>query len=85
MLTNYRTTKTSIVVISDMKNYFFSTNHCQDHNLGDDFIPCTFSIPMFVEPRESCPTGIITNKEELKKVMFYDEIEIPNPDKNFQG
>ncbi len=77
--------RSQIIVISDMKNFFFSTDHCQKHELGNDFVSTTFYLPMIVTPRESLPSGIITNKEELQKVMLYDEIEILNPDPKFQA
>ncbi len=78
--------KKQIVVISNMDDntYFFSTNHCQDHGLGINFVPCTHYLPSRVEPRESVPDGIIKNVKDLVAVFYYDMREIPNPDSSMQ-
>lgn len=76
----------SIVVISNMEEntYFFSKDHCQNHGLGDSFVPCTHYIPSSVVPRESLPDGIIKNVTDLVAVFYYDMKEIPNPDPNMK-
>jgi len=78
--------KKQIIVISNMDNmtYFFSTNHCQNHGLGDNYVPCTHYIPSRVEPRESVPNGIINNVNDLVAVFYDDMKEIPNPDSKFK-
>lgn len=78
--------KQQIVVISNMDNntFFFSTNHCQEHNLGDNYVPCTHSIPIFVEPRPTVPDGIVKSVADLINVFYDDMKQIDNPDKNYQ-
>ena len=78
--------KNTIVVISNMDNntYFFSKNHCQDLGLGENFVPCAHYLPSRVEPRESVPSGIISNVKDLVSVFYYDMKEIPNPNINMQ-
>lgn len=76
----------SIIVISNLENntYFFSTDHCQKHNLGNNFVPCTHGVPSYVVPRESLPDGMIKNVKDLVAVFYDDMQEIPNPDPSFQ-
>ena len=69
----------------DTKQFFFSTDHCQNHGLGDSWVPCTAQIPMRVKPRETLPSGLITNKDEYKLVFYNDFTEIPNPQPEFQA
>jgi hypothetical protein len=78
--------KTQIVVISNMDDntYFFSKNHCQKHNLGENFVTCTHSIPSNVEPRKSVPDGIIKNVTDLVAIFYHDMKEIKNPDIDMQ-
>ena len=84
--------KTDIITISnlDKNQFFFTTDHCQPHNLGSSWVSCTSTLPMVVTPRKSLPTGIITNKAEYKKVMcngFGGEPmeDIPNPQPEYQA
>lgn len=74
-----------VICNSNTKEYFFTTDHCQNHNLGDYFVPVTMGLPLFVVKRESCPDGWVKNKEDYKKVFQYDGKEIPNPDPKFQA
>lgn len=76
----------TIIVISNVNTgeYFFTNNHCQNHNLGSHWVPVISRIPMEVVKRESFPDGIIKNKEDYKKIFHADGIEIPNPDSNCQ-
>jgi len=78
--------KDQIVVISsyDRGTYFFSKNHCQNHGLGKDYVPCTHYIPSNVVPRESVPDGVIKNIKDLVAVFYLDMNEIKNPDKTLQ-
>jgi hypothetical protein len=78
--------KTQVVVISSMDNntYFFSKNHCQNHNLGEEYVPCTHTLPIQVEPRPSVPDGIVKDVKDLAAVFYDDMKEIPNPDKTMQ-
>lgn len=85
-----------IITVSnlDTMEYFFTTDHCQKHGLGDKWVPCTYRLPMQVTPRESLPFGLVTNKEELKTI-FYNKLpitdqdifykEIPNPQSEYQA
>lgn len=77
--------KTSITVISSHEtgNYFFSTDHCQEHGLGNSYVPCTYNVPMMVEPRKSVPDGIVKNFEDIKSVFYFDMTEIENPQKKY--
>jgi len=76
--------KKRIVVISNSEKYFFSTDHCQDHGLGDDYVPCTHTYPINIVPRESVPDGIVKDVKDLVAVFYYDMDEIENPDKTKQ-
>ena len=78
--------KKMIVVISNMDNstYFFSKDHCQNHGMGDSFVPCTHYIPSRVVPRKSVPDGIIKNITDLVAVFYDDMVEIDNPNPNFK-
>lgn len=75
-----------IITISNIetKEYFFTTDHCQDHNLGSSWVPVTAYVPMDVVPRKELPSGRIENKEDYKKVFYNDYKEIQNPDSKFQ-
>lgn len=77
----------SIITISnyEKKQFFFSNDHCQKHNLGEDWVPCTARIPMQVVPRPGLESGMITNKEEYKRVFYTDHEEIPNPQPEHQA
>lgn len=79
--------KTEIITITsyDEGKFFFTTDHCQKHGLGDSWVPTTTYLPMQVAPRESLPDGIIKNKEDYKKVFCYDLEEIKNPQEEFQA
>lgn len=79
--------KTEIITISseDAGKFFFTTDHCQNHGLGGDWVPVTTYLPMKVVPRESLPDGIIKNKEDYKRVFCNDLEEIKNPQEEFQG
>ena len=78
--------KNQVVVISNMDNntYFFSKDHCQNHGLGSNFVPCTHYLPSQVEPRESVPDDIVKDVKDLVAVFYYDMQEIKNPDVNMQ-
>ena len=78
--------KKQIVVISSMENntYFFSKNHCQEHNMGNHYVPTTHTIPSFCEPRKSVSDGIIKDVKDLIAVFYDDMEEITNPDINMQ-
>lgn len=68
---------------NDVKEYFFSTDHCQATS-PEGFIPTSFSLPMSVVPRPELPSGLITTVEELVRIFFRDGKEIQNPDPLFQ-
>lgn len=74
----------TLVVISNMDDntYFFSKDHCQNHGLGSNYVPCTHYLPSRVTPRESVPDGIVKDVKDLVSVFYCDMKEIPNPDKN---
>lgn len=78
--------KKQVIVISNMDDnvYFFSKDHCQNHGLGSNFVPCTHYIPSLVEPRDSVPDGIVKSVKDLVSVFYFDMQEIPNPDVNMQ-
>ena len=87
----------TISKIDDKGNeeYFFTKDHCQEHGLGDEWVSCTYSLPMKVEERDSLPSGIVNNKEDWKKVFgipYINEFdvpmlckEIPNPNPDYQA
>ena len=73
--------KSIITIVNDeLKQFFFTDNHCQEHKLGDDWVPVTCYLPMSIVPRECVPDGRIWNKEQLQAVFYDDYEEIPNPD-----
>jgi hypothetical protein len=75
----------SIITISNLSTgqYFFTTDHCQEHGLGPDWVPCTATLPMHVVPRPCVPDGIVRTKEDYVNVFYTDDTEIPNPDPTF--
>lgn len=75
-----------IITISNLSTmqYFFTTDHCQDHGLGDDWVPCTYKLPGYVEPRACVPDGYVRTKEDYVNVFLDDMQEIPNPNSNYQ-
>lgn len=77
----------TLIVISNVNTgeYFFTTDHCQNHNLGGAWVPITMRLPMTIVKRESCPDGIVRDKETYKKVFHKSGKEIPNPDSKFQA
>jgi len=74
-----------ITTISNLSlgQFFFTTDHCQKHGLGPDWVPCTATLPMHVVPRLCVPDGIVRTKEDYMKVFYLDSVEIPNPDPTF--
>lgn len=78
--------KQTIITIGNYqkKQFFFSIDHYQA-GLSNNWVPVTAQLPFEVKPREALPTGIITNKEEYKKVFYLDYKEIPNPDPKYQA
>lgn len=68
---------------SDTGEYFFSTDHCQE--TGENFVPCTYTIPHNVVARDSLPDGVVKNKEDLVKIYHKDRKEIPNPNPAYQA
>lgn len=78
--------KDKIVVISSIEKneFFFSTDQYQKHGLGESFFAYTYLFPLYVTPRQSLPTGIITCKEDIINVLYNNVIQRINPDNNFQ-
>lgn len=71
---------------ADTGEFFFSTDHCQKHNLGDRWVPCTYGpLPGHVSPRPSLPTGVINNKEDYLKVFGVNNKQILNPQPEYQA
>ena len=77
----------TLIVISNVNTgeYFFTKDHCQDHKLGSNWVPCTMRLPIHVVKRASCPDGLVKTKEEYKKVFHPNGIEIVNPDPVYQA
>lgn len=78
--------KTTITTISSIENghFFFTTDHCQLHNLGSDYVPVTYRLPMSVVPRESLPSGVIETLDDLVLIFYSDMAQIPNPNPEFE-
>lgn len=78
--------RTHIVIISsyNKNQYFFSNDHCQDHGLGEDFVPVTHYLPARCVPREGIEDGIIDTVEKWLICCYSDMTEIENPDINFK-
>jgi hypothetical protein len=74
-----------IITITNLSlgQFFFTTDHCQNHGLGPDWVPCTATLPMHVVPRPCVPDGIVRTKEDYVNVFRSDTIEIPNPNPTF--
>lgn len=77
--------KISSISNCDKKEVFFTTDHCQPHGLGDSWVSCTHTLPLKVVKRDELPSGIITNKEELIKVLYNDHKVINNPNPEYQA
>ena len=73
-----------------VKEYFFSTDHCQgvkgrgEGTYPEGFVPVTSYLPQSVVPCPSLPSGSVETIEDLILVFYYDYKEIPNPDPRFQ-
>lgn len=76
----------SVVIISNYtsKEYFFSTDHCQPHELGDNWASVTHYLPSRVVPREGLEDGIINHVKDLIKVFYNDYHKVLNPDIEYQ-
>jgi hypothetical protein len=76
--------KKQVVVISNMDDntYFFSKDHCQNHGLGSNFVPCTHYLPSQVEPRESVPdlyahaTGFTQSEKVIESLQAETRIRL---------
>jgi len=68
----------SIITISnlDKNQFFFTTDHCQPHNLGDAWVSCTTS---------NTTREIVKNQEENAINEWTRCIEIPNPQPEYQA
>jgi hypothetical protein len=79
--------KKPIITISsiDKKQFFFTTDHCQKHNLGEDWVSCSSYLPIYVVPRAVVPDGWVKTKEQYKSVFYYNYEEIPNPNPAYQA
>lgn len=64
----------TVTVFSNLKimQFFQSVDHCQHHGLGDDWVPITHNILPH------------TTKNDILRVFYDDQLEIDNPDINFQ-
>jgi len=51
---------------------------------AENYVPCSHTVPMYVEPRPDIPDGFVRNATDLVNVFYDDMKEIPNPDPNFQ-
>lgn len=70
---------TIIVVFNEKtQEYFFAEEH-SNYGLGDDWIPMTTTMPIKVSPRVSLPSGLVTNKEEYKRIFCVNMKEIESP------
>lgn len=76
---------------TDRREYFFSTDHCQGvredarGSYPPGFVPTTFYLPQSVASRPTLPSGRVETVEDVVKVYFPDEKEIPNPDVRYQA
>lgn len=68
----------------DTNEFFFTTDHCQDHGFGPKWVKCIYNIPMSVAPRKSLLSGVIKSVDDLVKVFYSNDKEINNPDSNYQ-
>lgn len=83
--------KRHVIIHSDFrrKEYFFSTDHCQEihapetYPKGDGWVPVSYWLPMHVEPQKGLESGIIQTIQELVKIVHPEDREIPNPDSRF--
>jgi hypothetical protein len=73
--------RTTLITISSFETnkFFFTDNHCQDHGLGETYVPCTYTLPITVVPRPCLPNGIVKTKEDLISIFYTDMQQIPNP------
>lgn len=70
--------KQNIITISNLETnqFFFTTNHCQPHNLGPNWVSCTISNTTREEVKNSEENGI----NEWSRC-----IEISNPQPEYQA
>jgi len=68
----------TIVSNRERAEFFFARFH-SNYNLGDEWVPVSFSLPMSVVPRPSLPTGIVKTIEQHNMIFFSDSKQIPHP------
>lgn len=78
----------TILCSLQLKQFFFSTDHCQKvlegQSIDPSFVACSGSLPIHVVPRPSCPDGVVDTLEKYIMIFHDDEKEIANPDPAFQ-
>jgi hypothetical protein len=67
------------IVSNRNRGEFFYAKFHSNYNLGDDWVPVSFSLPMTVVKRSSLPTGIVETIEQHNMIFFHDSKEIPHP------
>jgi len=67
----------------DRGEFFFSTDHCQEHGL-EGFVPGTAYLPFDIVPRPALPSGVVATVQELVMIFHSNQKEIPNPDPSYQ-
>lgn len=70
------------------KEYFFSTDHCQQVHAPETypkgFVATSFYLPMTVVPRASLPSGIVQTVKDVITIFHSGDKEIPNPEKKYK-
>jgi hypothetical protein len=77
----------TVIVIDNVKTneYFFTKDHCQP-TVGENLVPVTYYMPYHIKPRPGFESGIIENKEGMKRYFEHcGQKEILNPDPIFQA
>jgi len=67
-----------IITIGNIKKqqFFFTTNHCQPHNLGDDWVSCS---------ERNTTREAVKESEEECGMVWARCFEIPNPQPEYQA
>lgn len=81
----------TVIVISNDKQYFFTTDHCQrvrtggvpDKFSGEEWVPITHYLPTYIFPRVGFENGVVDTVDQLIFIFYSDRVEIPNPNPDY--
>lgn len=58
---------------------FFFCRYHSDYNLGDAWVPISFTLPTWIVPRPGFEDGCVETVEEWIHIFKFDNVQIPHP------